>query len=94
MLRVQPDGILLVPLKLEKFLYAMNLPLSRRFDSNTDGWQVDKMMDELRKELEARKRCIPDWGQGLINNEPVSVDALATRLKKMDSTSAIFRRRR
>ena len=53
-LGVKPDGMLLVPLLLDKFPDAMNLRLSRRFDSNTDVWQVDKMMDELRRELEVR----------------------------------------
>ena len=59
-LGVKPDGMLLVPLLLDKFPDAMNLRLSRRFDSNTDVWQVDKMMEELRKELEARERYIPE----------------------------------
>ena len=84
-LGVKPDGMLLVPLLLDKFPDAMNLRLSRRFDSNTDVWQVDKMMDELRKELQARERCIPEGGQNPRNpkkNEPASVDALVSRLKK------------
>ena len=56
-LDVRPDGLLLVPLLLEKFPNAMNLRVSRRFESNTDVWNVDDMMKELRKELAARERC-------------------------------------
>ena len=58
-LGVKPDsfGCLLVPILLSKLPGALNLHLSRKFDSNTDVWKVDDIMDELKKELEARERC-------------------------------------
>ena len=58
-LGMKPDsfGCLLVPILLSKLPGALNLHLSRKFDSNTDVWRVDDIMDELKKELEARERC-------------------------------------
>ena len=58
-LGVKPDsyGCLLIPILLSKLPYALNLQLSRRFDTNTDVWEVDKIMEELKRELEARERC-------------------------------------
>ena len=58
-LGVKPDsfGCLLVPILLSKLPSLLNLHLSRKFDTNTDVWDVDLIMEELKKELEARERC-------------------------------------
>ena len=79
-LGVKPDGLLLVPLLLEKFPEAMNLRLSRKFQSNTDVWNVDEMMEELRKELEARERCSFEKDRKP-KADPTTIDALIARLK-------------
>ncbi len=75
--------MLLVPILLEKFPEAMNLRLSRRFSSNTDVWNVNDMMEELRKELEARERCTVEksGSSRTERSEPTSVEALLSRLK-------------
>ena len=58
-LGVKPEsyGCLLVPILISKLPPTLNLHLSRKFDSSTDVWQVKNIMEELRKELEARERC-------------------------------------
>ena len=58
-LGVKPEsyGCLLVPILLSKLPPSLNLHLSRKFDSSTDVWEVNGIMNELRKELEARERC-------------------------------------
>ena len=53
-LDVDPEshGVLLK----RKLPSEINLILSRKFDSNVELWKIDDMMNELRKEVEARER--------------------------------------
>ena len=50
----------MAPILISKLPGALNLNLSRTFDSNSDVWKFDDIMTELRKELEARERCEPE----------------------------------
>ena len=76
-------GCLLVPILLDKLPAAMNLHLSRKFDRLTDVWEVDKILKELKRELEARERCQlvnekvnEKNGSIMTKREPTTTDAL------------------
>ena len=53
-------GCLLVPILTSKLPSALNLQLSRKLESNVDVWKVDSIMEELKRELDARERCEAD----------------------------------
>ena len=54
--KAESFGCLLVPILISKLPSSLNLQISRRFDSNKDVWDVDCIIEELKKELEARER--------------------------------------
>ena len=68
---VQPSsyGCLLVPIIQSKIPHALNLHISRKFDSSEDVWQIDDIMQALRAELEARERCDKDGGNNQKENQ-------------------------
>ena len=83
-LGIQPDqyGFLLVSILLEKLPATLNLHLSRKFNSNTEVWNIKDIMEELRKELEARERCnLEEEKATKTKFEPATLEALLGRMK-------------
>ena len=60
-------GCLLVPILLSKLPRKLNLHLSRKFDSNKEVWDVDHILEELKREIEARERCHENVGKSEAN---------------------------
>ena len=58
-LKVDPKqyGTLLVPMLKNALPADVVLLLSRKFDSKDELWELDKLLEELRLEIEARERC-------------------------------------
>ena len=65
---------MLVPLMLSKLPEELKLILRRKFDSSAQVWEMEDLLKEFKREIEARGRC------GLVVTEKKEV-----RSKKYDN---------